>query len=678
MKTLFFSLIAALLVAPVRQAKADTLRVASTVDAVTVFFSGAMVDRQASIAFKKGKQTLCFTQLPRSLKPETVQLAGLKFATILVVKHAIETPTQQDDPVKRRQLEVEEKRLIRENEQIKAEIAVLQQEEQILLKNAHVAGENGVKVAALRETADFYRQRLGEIRKIIFEHSYAIERNQDRLKAVYQQINGLRGPIPTAQTVVYVTLEAKRAYTDTLHLKYYDEAAGWLPAYDFRVEDLRQPLQINYLADVFQFSGEDWKNVKLTLSTANPALSGDKPLLKPWYFGRHEQRPEPPSQKNSENGGYLRGRVLDGSKNEGVPFANVVLYREGLQVAGTTSDIDGKYEFKRLAGGTYAVRCSYVGYNPYEISAIRVAETQSVLLDITLNSTIALKEVIISDYEVPLISRDDLSTGGTYTREDIQRSNASSSGGRRIPQSAVESTSLNIRSSRSQSNEYYIDGIRVRGGTSGYGMEAFLPRSPELLQYNIENRQSIPSDGENQRVPIKDEKVKARFVHHAVPKLSNDVFLVAEIAPWGYLNLLDGSANLYYQGTFVGATEVRTKTTGDTLRLALGRDRSVVIERKLALDQESRKTIGNTVRQQMKWDILVRNQKDYPIELQVDDQLPISQHKSVEITHETAPKAIVEEHNGLVRWQLTVPGGEKVSLQLNYQVKYPAGFGGRY
>jgi len=675
MKTYVFPLIAAFLVAPVRQAFADTLRVTSTVDAVTVFFSGAMVERQAIVSLHKGKQVICFTHLPRTLKAETVQLAGLKHATILVVKHAVETPPQKDDPAKRRLLEGEEKKLIRLNEQIKAEIAILQQEEQILLKNAHIAGEGGVKVVALRETADFYRQRLGEIRKIMFNLSYDIELNQEKLKAVYLSMNALRGPVPVAQSVVYVTLEGKRAYSDTLQLKYYDEAAGWIPAYDFRVDDLRQPLQISYLADVFQFTGEDWKQVKLTLSTANPSLSGDKPLLKAWYFGSMEQRPEVPSKKASESGSYLRGRVLD-EKGEGVPFANVVLFKEGLQLGGTTSDIDGKYEFKRIPTGIYTVRCSYVGFHPHEINAIRVGEAQPALVDITLSSGIALKEIMIVDYEVPLISRDEFSTGATYTREDMQHSVPSEH--KRIPQSAIETTSLNIRGSRSTSTEYYIDGIRVRGGTNLPRYEALLPRSPELLQYVIDNRQTIPSDGENQRVPIKDEKVKTRFVHHAVPKLSNDVFLVAEIAPWGYLNLLDGTANLYYQGTFVGATEVRTKVTGDTLRLAMGRDRSVVVERKLALDQESRKTIGNSVRQEVKWDIIVRNNKDYAIELQLDEQLPISRHKSVEVSHETLPKAIVEEDNGLVRWQLTLPGGEKATLNLNYQVRYPVGFAGRY
>lgn len=678
MKTMFFSLIAALLVAPVLPLKADTSRVASTVDAVTVFFSGAMVDRQAAIALKKGKQTICFTHLPRSLKPETVQLAGLKFATILVVKHATETPAQQDDPVKRRQLEAEEKKLIRQNEHIKAEIAVLQQEEQILLKNAHVAGEGGVKVAALRETADFYRQRLGDIRKIMFNLSYDIELNQEKLKAIYLNMNALRGPVPSAQSIVYVTLEAKRAYTDTLHLKYYDEAAGWIPAYDFRVDDLRQPVQISYLADVFQFTGEEWKQVKLVLSTANPSLSGDKPILRPWYFGSQEQRPEPPSKKASENGGYLRGRVFDNQKSEGVPFANIVLYKEGLQVAGTTSDIEGNYEFKRLPSGTYAIRCSYVGFHPHEVNQIRIAETQSVLLDITLQSGIALQEIMMVDYEVPLISKDEMSTGATYTREEIERSNSSVGVSGRVPNAAIAQSGLNIRGSRSSSQEYFIDGMRVRGAKTGLGYEQFLPRSPELLQYSIENRQTIPSDGENQRVPIKDEKVKTRFVHHAVPKLSNDVFLVAEIAPWGYLNLLDGTANLYYQGTFVGATEVRTKVTGDTLRLAMGRDRNVVIERKLALDQESRKIIGNSIRQEIKWDIIIRNNKEYPIELQLDEQLPISRHKSVEISHETLPKALVDEQTGLVRWQLTLAGGTKSTFNLNYQVRYPAGYSGRY
>lgn len=663
MKTYFSLLLAASLVAPALRVGADTLRVQSQVDAVTVFFSGAMVDRQAAVKLQRGKQVVCFTGLPLSLKPQTVQLTGLKQATILVVKHAVETPPRSDNPARRKELQAEEKAIVRRNDQLKAEIAILKQEEEILLKNAHIAGDNGVKVAALRETADFYRQRLGEIRKLMFAHQFAIELNQENLRQLYQQMNALLGPEPKPEGLVYVTLEGRREHADTLRLRYYDEAAGWQPTYDFRVDDLRKPLQISYLAEVFQYSGEDWKQVKLTLSTANPSLSGDKPQLRPWYFGMLEQTVERKFDYAQGSGSSIRGKLLDEAKREGIPFGNVVLFLNNQQVGGTTTDVDGNFKFSHLKPGKYRLKASYVGYNPSEISGISINTSagEQVRADITMTSGINLQEIMVMDYETPLISKDELSTGGTFTREDFDRTPAATSAG-------VFST----RGSRNGSQAYFIDGIRARSST--IDPSTLLPRSPELLQYIIENRQTIPTDGEKQRVPIKDVEAPARYVHQAVPKLSNDVFLTAELSPWAYLNLLDGKASLYYQGTFVGETEVRTQSTGDTLRLALGRDRGLVIERKLVLDQESRKVVGSSIRQQLQWEINIRNQKDYAVVLQIQEQLPLSKSRSVEISYETLPAASYDESTGELLWKINLPGGEKTSLKLNYQVRYPADY----
>lgn len=674
MKTYFSLLLAASLVAPALRVGADTLRVQSQVDAVTVFFSGAMVDRQATVKLQRGKQVVCFTGLPLSLKPQTVQLTGLKQATILVVKHAVETPPRSDNPARRKELQAEEKAIVRRNDQLKAEIAILKQEEEILLKNAHIAGDNGVKVAALRETADFYRQRLGEIRKLMLAHQFAIELNQENLRQLYQQMNALLGPEPKPEGLVYVTLEGRREHADTLRLRYYDEAAGWQPTYDFRVDDLRKPLQISYLAEVFQYSGEDWKQVKLTLSTANPSLSGDKPQLRPWYFGMREQTVERKFDYAQGSGSSIRGKLLDEAKREGIPFGNVVLFLNNQQVGGTTTDVDGNFKFSHLKAGVYTLKASYVGFHPIELNRIIVTDNKLTQANLLMSSGVNLKEVVVADYEVPLISKDQAKYGGT-NREEIAalptrdvNSIASNSVG--VFSSDYGEEVMHIRGSTNQRKEYFIDGIRVRNST--IDPSTLLPRSPELLQYIIENRQTIPTDGEKQRVPIKDVEAPARYVHQAVPKLSNDVFLTAELSPWAYLNLLDGKASLYYQGTFVGETEVRTQSTGDTLRLALGRDRGLVIERKLVLDQESRKVVGSSIRQQLQWEINIRNQKDYAVVLQIQEQLPLSKSRSVEISYEALPAATYDESTGELLWKINLPGGEKTSLKLNYQVRYPA------
>jgi len=168
--------------------------------------------------------------------------------------------------------------------------------------------------------------------------------------------------------------------------------------------------------------------------------------------------------------GGVQGKVLDESRKEGIPFANVVIFRDGVQKGGTTTDVDGKYKFSALPPGRYDIKVSYVGFNPAELKGVLVTSDKSTFVDIKMSSGINLKEIIIQDYEVPLISKDETSTGGTVTREEIAalptrdvNSIAATTAG--VFQ-ADEGSALNIRGSRSSSTEYFIDGIRVRGGTN--------------------------------------------------------------------------------------------------------------------------------------------------------------------------------------------------------------------
>jgi len=168
--------------------------------------------------------------------------------------------------------------------------------------------------------------------------------------------------------------------------------------------------------------------------------------------------------------GGIQGKVLDEAKKEGVPFANVVILRDGVQKGGTTTDVDGKYKFSALPPGRYDIKVSYVGFNPAELRGVLVTSDKSTFVDIKMSSGINLKTIIIEAYEVPLISKDETSTGGTVTREEIAalptrdvNSIAATTAG--VFQ-ADEGSALNIRGSRSSSTEYYIDGIRVRGGTN--------------------------------------------------------------------------------------------------------------------------------------------------------------------------------------------------------------------
>jgi uncharacterized protein (TIGR02231 family) len=86
---------------------------------------------------------------------------------------------------------------------------------------------------------------------------------------------------------VTVDLEARAATEAELDLTYHVSGASWRPLYDLVLDGER--LNVSYLAEITQQTGEDWPEVALVLSTTRRGQSQTLPELSPWYIGRPPQ-----------------------------------------------------------------------------------------------------------------------------------------------------------------------------------------------------------------------------------------------------------------------------------------------------------------------------------------------------------------------------------------------------
>ena len=164
--------------------------------------------------------------------------------------------------------------------------------------------------------------------------------------------------------------------------------------------------------------------------------------------------------------GTFKGTVLDGFSGEVIPFANVIIERNGTQTAGTTTDFDGKFTIKPIEPGTYTVKATFVGYQNFVMTGLIISANKITFQDLKLSSGIQKGEVVIVEYKKPLIDQDNI-TGSTKTAEEIvampTRSVASVAATSAGIYQRDEGESLNVRGSRSDATDYYIDGIKVRG-----------------------------------------------------------------------------------------------------------------------------------------------------------------------------------------------------------------------
>lgn len=162
--------------------------------------------------------------------------------------------------------------------------------------------------------------------------------------------------------------------------------------------------------------------------------------------------------------GEIQGKVLD-PKGEGIPFANVAVFKNDVLETGAVTDFDGKYSIPGLSPGTYDVEASYQG-NKYRVTDIVVSTGIVFLKDIILQEGTTLDEIVIS-YEAPLVDKGNTSTGGVVTKEDIQkiatRNVTSIAATKEGVYQSDEGGGLSIKGSRGDATEYIIDGVRVSG-----------------------------------------------------------------------------------------------------------------------------------------------------------------------------------------------------------------------
>lgn len=270
----------------------------TTITAVTVYPDRARVTRRGKISAEPAQYRLEIPELPLALSPESVRVSGRGTARARLggvdVRRAFytETPSTTAAELERRIKGIgdQETALTDEESMLKASLDFLnglaQQGESYGKGLAY--GKFSVKEST--ELLEFLNERTTatqDRRRAIAVAKRELTREKEKLQRELKQIHSAR---PRERYAAIIELEAFTAGDLDVELTYVVGKASWTPLYDMRLtegnegDESEEPgVEISYLAQVTQRSGEDWSGVNLTLSTARPALSATLPELSPWY-----------------------------------------------------------------------------------------------------------------------------------------------------------------------------------------------------------------------------------------------------------------------------------------------------------------------------------------------------------------------------------------------------------
>jgi len=762
---------------------ADTLTVPSTIDKVTIYKQGALVDRKGLVKVPAGVTVVKVPMLSPVFNQKTLQV-GISNTDIKLgkVDAQIEMPNRKVISQTSDSLGKLSKMYKDSISLIQYFSSVLDHERSILLSNDDIGGKKGFNDAQLSGVAAYLRKDLDEI--VELQMNYAKKQKQYELEAqtIGQQIKILDERSMVPKGVVYISLVADAPAETEIELSYVVEEAKWDPFYELKIAEDKPMMEVSKKVIVHQNSKEDWNDVKLTVTRTNPSESNSKPELKRYTVPNStKQRTNTTSSgknmikvmgnvrdargsipgvmvraKNNqttqtdESGFYqilvpenseltfshashkdvtlsadkgnmqvlnvtmvensmniygrgvkVKGRVMD--KLGPLPGADVVVVNtDNFEI----TDENGYFEIEAMVGNVLEI--SSMGYNTKKVQIDNMNYSRTI--EIMLEMEEAELEVV----------QVEAAYGKKHKRSNKNELSASTSsvGESRLKATPGSSSSIRIRgvSSLTGSNEplYVVDGIPVSGGSGSdnplasinpddivsmevlndassnaiygaraangvvmittrskeYGSGLYLSTFSQLKDYTAEatTLNSIPSDGSEHEAMIGTESIPAKYTYYTAPKLSPNVFMLAEVPDWKKYELLKGKLRLFHNNTYIGESYWTPVAIEDTLHFSVGIEKNIGVERRLKATNKGKSLLRTSNKVLREWEIIVKNNKDFTVDVTVEDQIPVSTHSDVKVNLIESSQAKVNEKTGRLTWEVKLAPGEKKVINLQYEV----------
>ncbi|GAA4810840.1 mucoidy inhibitor MuiA family protein [Litoribaculum gwangyangense] len=589
-------------------------KVETKVNEVTVFIQDAQITRKKTIDLKQGTTILKFINLSPFIDAKSIQVKANGKVTVLSVNHQQNYIDKLDKQKELLDLEQNFQEFEDKINLEKTYLDILKEELVFLQENRSIGGKNQeLSVTNLKDASNFYSTKLSTLKLKEIDINKRLKDLNNSKSDLDLQIKTLTSKRDFPNGEILVKVESENFTKADFELSYLVGNSGWFPSYDIRAKNINEPIEITYKANVKQDTKIDWTNVKLSLSSANPNITGVAPELKTYYLNYNTL---PPSYNLSSN--EIKGKVFD-EENLPLPGVNVIV--EGTTI-GTSTDFDGNYSIT-IPNFSSQLVFSYIGY-------------ESQILPIT-NSSL-----------------------NVYMKEDSQS----------LDEVVIVGYGSKKRESITKNLDGKVSGLQIRGANS-----IQIPSNQVVKQttvdFVIDIPYSVKSDNKSYSVDMANYKLPAEYKYICVPKIDKDAFLIANISDWEKYNLLEGEANLFFEETYVGKTLLDIRYASDTLEISLGRDKNVSVKREKLKNFTTKQFIGSKKEETRAWSINVKNNKNQKVDMLIFDQVPVSTLEEIKVDLVEMSGAKHNVETGEIKWDFSIEPKETKKFELNYSVKYP-------
>ncbi|MBE9162256.1 MULTISPECIES: mucoidy inhibitor MuiA family protein [Microcoleaceae] len=532
--------------------------VESQISEVTVYTDRALIARRGTVALMGNERELTIASLPTTLETESVRATGAGTVAVRLLGVRTETVFSSEPTGDRiaelthqiQELETQKRAI---QDQIAARKIQLNFVENLSAKSvgsfASSISKQQIGLNEVGELLNFLGSNYKKYISAIAQHERQQQELDKQIEALRQQLRQLQTPHSQQSFNIIVAIEPSGSGNFELEVSYVVMGARWTPLYDLRVNTTNNQINLNYLAEVNQNTGEDWTGVALTLSTAKPGLGTLPPKLQPWFIDI--VRP-----KSAQSQGFPRAQMKRSVKPE-----------------------------------------------------------TSAVYDNFMESEMEDEEQL-----------DMMAVGGSAPAPE--------------PIAAQTAT-------------------------------ARVSKEGSTVSFQVGENTNIPSDGTPHKVTIFSENYPSKLQYIAVPRLVSFAYLQAIVTnPMTSATLLPGKANIFRDNTFVGTLQLDNISPGEEVKLNLGIDEGLKIERELVERQVDKKLIGNQRRTSYAYRLIVTNLQQLPVNLTLKEQLPVSRNEQIKVRLSVTNPKIEAGEMGMLEWIMSLPPQAKQELDYQFVVEH--------
>ncbi len=609
----------------------------------TIYARQAQIVRSGEVALSPGAFRLVCGDLPEKFLATSLRVEGrgITGARIIGIDLRRMKEPGSDSP-RYRELESEFEGLKAAREQLRIREAALSRRKQLAESVGKFSSDRGQKQLAdasfsagdWGELLGFFEEQDIELGRRLLELDKENDEINEQIKWVGSELNAMSAG-PGRRKEVVIDCEITSPGVMTVELTYLVPNAEWHPEYTVRFIERDDEIELTYGTRISQATGEDWNDVSVLLSTSMPHVGAAPPGLLPHFLGMTT--------------GTLRGRVTDAATGKALAWANVAIVGTPR---GSATDRNGSFVISDIPKGVYVVQVSFRGYETKRRHSVRIVPGRSERKDFALDaSDVRMEEIVIGAESTALTRSSGVVTRGSSTKVR-PLSTASSSGKPKTPP-AVPHVPAGVAETRFAAN-------------------LVIPK-PVTLETGAEPKRSL----------VVRERIPGRFVHEAVPRLSEHVFVRGIFENPLSIPLLPGSVQVYVESVpegsstevsnFVGQEGLDAVAPGQKFAMHLGIDQNVKVEHELERKELLTRSKGKTRKMKYRFVIVAENFRRESVELWITDRVPTTLIRDVRIESvKILPEPDELEENGIIKWKLTVGPRERRELSIEYVVKYPS------